>query len=142
MGEQMAFFSERSRNDQILRRFAEFHRAKPGVWVLFRAFATRARQTRERYSARAIIHRVRWEVDMETRQTDELGLKINNDFSPYYARMFQIVHPESADLFENRRLTSKERPAFEGEVVIERGSAAGEESIERFLRSLLREEVI
>lgn len=82
-------------------RFKAFHRANPGVWALFRQFAHEAKQAGQtRFSADAILHRIRWHVRIETRSSD--GRKINNDFAAYYARMLMADEPEFAGFFELR----------------------------------------
>ena len=82
------------------RRFERFHLANPEVWRLFQRFAFEAaRAGRTRYSARTIIHRIRWYVEVETRGDH---FKINNDFSPFYARLWARAYPSHEDLFETR----------------------------------------
>jgi len=130
---------EITRRDQIVERFAAFHQANPQIWHLFKKFAIQAANSREHYSARTIIHRVRWHVDVETKDTDGLGIKINNDFSPYYARMFELAYPENTGLFERRKLKSAERSAYANEPLVFRNNAGDEESLKELLRSLLLE---
>lgn len=82
------------------RRFEDFHRANPRVFSLFERFALQAaRAGRTRYSARTIIHRIRWYVEVETTGDH---FKVNNDYSPFYARMFVRKWPMYKDLFEMR----------------------------------------
>jgi hypothetical protein len=118
-------------------RFTNFHQENPGIWRLFERFSLRAAQTRERYSAYAVLHRVRWEVEIETRDVDGLGLKVNNDFTPFYARLFRLAHPDRAGVFECRKLTTTERPARDQEQYIMRFNEADDEWIEAALRKLL-----
>jgi hypothetical protein len=102
----------RSRADQVLEAFVAFHRRNPSVWILFDRFALEAASGgRLRYSADAILHRIRWHVDIETNDPD--GLKINDHFSAYYARLWQRAHPERAGFFRNRELPSRSKPAAE-----------------------------
>ena len=81
---QLSFAHRKSRADQIFRRFVIFHKANPKVWSLFRNFADEIRIKQKSYSADAVLHRVRWEIDFTTGE----GVKLNNDFSAYYASMF------------------------------------------------------
>ena len=126
-----------TRRDQIVERFTVFHRENPQIWQLFKKFALQAAESRTHYSARTIIHRVRWHVDVDTVDTDGLGVKINNDFSPYYARMFELAYPQYAGLFERRKLKSAERSAYSKEPLIFRCDAGDEDSLRESLQLLL-----
>jgi hypothetical protein len=86
----------------IQQRFEQFHQAHPSVFELFTAFATqKLLEGHTRYSADAILHRVRWEMEG---QWQESGFKINNDFSSRYARLLSRTDERFADFFEFRRL--------------------------------------
>lgn len=99
-----------SRAEQIFDRFVEFHRQNPEVWRLFERFALQAAAAgRSRYGAAAIVERVRWHIEVETKGD---AVKINNDFRAYYARMFMVAHP-GLDLFEIRRRVSADKPAYD-----------------------------
>lgn len=87
--------------DIIAERFAEFDAANPEVWELFKRFARQARDAgRGRYSADAILHRIRWHVAIETRSND--GFKINDHFSAMYARKLIAEDRTFAGFFETR----------------------------------------
>ena len=49
-----------------------------------------------------IINRVRWETNIMTTDKD---YKINNNYKPFYSRMFMSEHPEYENFFHKR--TSK-----------------------------------
>jgi hypothetical protein len=79
--------------------FRNWVKAHPEI---YRAFAGKAREMarkRKRYSARAIIHVIRWETDL--RETD-VTFKINNNWTPYLARLFMDLNPEYTGFFELR----------------------------------------
>ncbi len=83
--------------------FLEFHEANPRVWELFASYAWQLiRAGRRHYSARAVIHRIRWHMDVETVGGD--GFKINNNHSPYYARMFRRKFPLYGAFFHVREV--------------------------------------
>lgn len=87
-----------SRQEQIFRRFVEFHKANPEVWRLFKRFAFETiSRGFQHYSSYAVFERIRWHVNIETRTFD--GLKLNNDFRPYYSRLFEVAHPEHNGFF-------------------------------------------
>jgi len=90
----------------IQSRFDDFDRAHPEVFRLFRFFAHMLKQKgKERFSADAILHRIRWEfaVNMEC----DGGFKVNNDFSSRYARKLISEDPAFDGFFELRRLKAQ-----------------------------------
>jgi hypothetical protein len=127
-----------SRADQIKARFVAFHRANPDVWRLFERFAFEMKRSgRPYYSAHAVVHRIVWETDIET--TDE-SVKVNNDFAPYYSRMFRAVHPFHADFFRVRRRFSQDKPAYESDIAsFESGRPGDEAALYEELAALARE---
>ena len=84
-----------------IKAFREFDRANPKVYILFKQFALEAFRARDvrKIGARLILERIRWEMIMEKRDED---YKINNNFTPFYARKFIIEFPEFHDRFELR----------------------------------------
>jgi hypothetical protein len=125
-----------SRADQIYARFKEFHAANPGVWRLFVRFSIEACHAgRKRYSARCVMERIRWHVDVETRGAG-VELKLNDHYAPYYARMFQAKFPHRP-LYETRQRTSVQRPAYETDLAVFHVWPPGsEESLYEELRRL------
>lgn len=86
--------------DDPAERFFTFHRDNPRVFKLFELYTMQAINSgRKRYGARAIVERVRWEVNITTTGSE---FKIDNCHIPYYARLFAQVHPEHKDFFEFR----------------------------------------
>lgn len=81
--------------------FLAFHADNPDVWTLFDRFAHQAvRSGRPCYSARAIMERIRWHYAVETQSPDEF--KINNNHTPFYARMWLERNPAHAEFFRTR----------------------------------------
>ncbi|MGJ4928128.1 hypothetical protein ACQR1I_16645 [Bradyrhizobium sp. HKCCYLS2038] len=60
-----------------------------------------------RYSADAILHRIRWHMQVERGQRD---FKVNNNWSAPLARWFAARNPEHAGLFETRQSYAKAAP--------------------------------
>lgn len=84
--------------------FQEFHTANPDVYKLFCTYTFKVIQAGYRhYSARAIVHRIRWHSDIETYRGDD-GFKINNCHSPYLARMFMRRNPKFKGFFHVREV--------------------------------------
>lgn len=82
-------------------KFDAYDAANPGIYALFKRFTFEMiRAGRIHYSARTIIHRIRWHTDLYAESGD--GFKINNDFSPFYARRFEAEFPEHNGFFLKR----------------------------------------
>lgn len=88
----------------IDERFRAFDREHPEVFRLFRQYAEHIRANgHDRYSADAILHRIRWHYHIERGERD---FTINNDFSSRYARLLMEVDPSFVGFFEVRELRS------------------------------------
>jgi hypothetical protein len=99
-----------NRADQIFARFKKFHKANPYIWKLFVEYSWKLINAgRELYGVAAVIERIRWHIDIETRTPEPF--KISNDFRAYYARMFNICHKP---IFKLRELRSQKRPPQHG----------------------------
>lgn len=78
--------------------FEIFDNANPMVYRLFKKFAWQVKlKGHNHYSARSIIHRLRWHVLFETESDD--GFKINDHWSPYYARKLMAEYPGTFGTF-------------------------------------------
>ena len=55
-----------------------------------------------KYSARAILHRIRWHHHVER---GDRSFKANNNWTPTLARWFMAKHPEHDGFFETRLAT-------------------------------------
>lgn len=53
----------------------------------------------EHYSARAVLHRIRWHYHIDTGNRE---FKANNNWTPAMARWFMHRHPECGDFFRLR----------------------------------------
>lgn len=85
---------------EMFEEFLKFHRANPSVFMAFAQYAFQAIQSgRERYSARAIMERVRWSIEITSKQGE---FKINNNHVTFYARLFEATYPAHAGFFERR----------------------------------------
>jgi hypothetical protein len=81
--------------------FAKFHAENPHIYELFKRFtADVIRAGFQNFSARAVFHRIRWYTNVET---NDPNFKINNNHSPYYARMWMIDHDRKG-FFRTREL--------------------------------------
>jgi hypothetical protein len=80
--------------------FEEYHSTNPEVFQLFEKFTLQVAQRRRKYSAKAIFHRIRWEMAMTKNENEEF--KIDDGWISHYARLFVKLHPRHVDLFEFR----------------------------------------
>ena len=80
--------------------FDTFDRENPHIWRLFCRFTMNLIAVGwKHYSARTVIHRIRWHVDT---QTNDPCFKINNNHSPFYARKFMAQYPQHDGFFHTR----------------------------------------
>jgi len=100
--DQLSLFCGRKSERTVRERFLEFHAENPHVYKALLRFALEAYAAgRGRFSMRAIFHRARWYTRIETTDPD---WKINDRWSPHYARMMMEAVPELEGFFELREL--------------------------------------
>ena len=73
---------------KLANRFIAFDHQNPRVWDLF-----------VRFTHEAIIERIRWKTNVETRDNK---FKINNDFAAFYARKYHKTFPQHDGFFRTR----------------------------------------
>ena len=73
----------------------------PAVFGLFDRFALQMLAKRRRFGISLLTERVRWEVLMNWAR-DARGFKINNNWAPYYVRMFVADFPQHELMFAMR----------------------------------------
>lgn len=81
--------------------FLNYHESNPEIWKHFNRFALLAAVSGKKIGAKAIFERVRWEVEIENSQ----DFKVNNNYAAYYARAFELKHPQYKGFFEFRTIT-------------------------------------
>lgn len=80
--------------------FDTYHRNNPQVWILFKKFTLQVIGAGyKHYGAAAIFQRIRWHINVETKADP---FKVNNNFVPYYSRMFMVAYPEYNGFFRRR----------------------------------------
>ena len=86
--------------DGTVSEFKKFHEENPQIYRLFKKFAyTAIGKGHNRLSSEMIINRIRWETEVET---SDPCYKINNDYKPFYARMFMAENPQYQNFFNVR----------------------------------------
>ena len=99
---------------KLEREFAIFDADNPDIYRLFKKLSLEVIDRGfDNYSARTILHRMRWHYTIETVSVD--GFKINDHHSPYYARKFMAEFPEHDGFFRNRVVAS-DKPARNDDV--------------------------
>ena len=99
----------------VKENFKDFHRANPIVFELFEIFAEEAISAGAgMLSSKFIINRIRWEAMISTTGTKSgrhpvtgKPYKIDDRFTPWYARLYMLKYPSRASLFETRRIRTK-----------------------------------
>lgn len=89
-------------------QFEAFDAANRTVWGLFVKFTCdliNAGHTH--YSADAVLHRIRWHTNVETRRAGLTPageeLKLNNNYAAFYSRKWDDNYPEHRDFFQKRK---------------------------------------
>ena len=81
-------------------QFQIYHSDNPEVYRLYKRFALQAIDAGAKHlGSKAIMERIRWQTNVET-----VGdpFKVNNNLTPFYARLFMKDFPEYADFFRTR----------------------------------------
>jgi len=96
------------------RAFWKYHREHPDVYEILRRLAYQVlNRGKDTYSIRALMHIVRWEVTIgENYEEDEIGVKLSNNHSPYYARLLMQEHPPLRGFFRIQSLAVGEPSWF------------------------------
>jgi hypothetical protein len=97
----------RSLPGQFPPRFTAWLADNLQVWQAFQAEALKVVANGfQHYSARTILHFLRHHTALQEQGGE--GWKLNNDHSPYLARLFHCVYPQHGELFELRRAYRRE----------------------------------
>lgn len=83
------------------KSFEEYDRENPQIWGEFERRALALLDVgAKRVSAKMLFEVIRYFTHLRAKDGD---FKLNNTFTPFYARKFVERHPEHADAFETRR---------------------------------------
>lgn len=86
-------------------KFRDFHLASPEVFGLFQYYANKVKNTGRRVGARMIGERIRWYSNVEVEDTEYInnrGVKFNDHYWPYYARVLALHDTSFREFFEFR----------------------------------------
>ncbi len=88
--------------DSIQVRFEHYHFTHPEVWQLFKQLAAKAMvRGKKKFSARAILHLIRWEFEIEQ---GNAAFKVNDHYSSRCGRKLMQEDARFKDFFELRPL--------------------------------------
>jgi hypothetical protein len=84
----------------IEKGFMDYHRENPQIYAEFERVAMNyIGMGLKRYSAKGIFEALRFESSIRAKDG---VFKINNNFTPLYARLFEQKHPEIKNFFRKR----------------------------------------
>lgn len=85
-------------------KFCLYHKQNPQVYVEFKKFTFKTiKKGFKNYSAKGIFELIRWHSGVSADGSD--GFKVNNNYTSFYARLFEKDYPKHAEYFRKR--TSK-----------------------------------
>lgn len=93
---------------ESFKRFQKYHEENPQIYEFFKRYTLRSIERGYKHlSAEFIFNVIRWETPIGASGDD---FKINNDFKPWYSRLFMKEFPQFQDFFRKRK--SKADEAF------------------------------
>lgn len=76
-----------------------YDRLNPQIWEYFKLFSLQMlNKGYKRIGSKMIFERIRW----ETMITGDGTFKVNNNYTPYYSRKFELYYPEYEGVFSKR----------------------------------------
>ena len=85
-----------------LERFEAFHQANPSIYTELEGMARELwTRGRRRIGIRMLWETLRWNYNLRVVSDDSIA-RLNNNYTPFYARLLLEVHPDWAGLFQLR----------------------------------------
>jgi len=82
-------------------KFTAYHNANPSVWVEFEKLANRLWDRGiKHYGSKGICEVIRYHTQIDARPGDKF--KVNNNYSPMYAKLYLLKHPDRKEFFDCR----------------------------------------
>jgi len=83
--------------------FPDYHNSNPQIYEMFKIYTNKAIQAGFTHiSSDFIFHIIRWETKVGA-LNDPLNFKVNNNFTPFYSRLFMNEHKHLAGFFRTRK---------------------------------------
>lgn len=84
------------------KKFREYDFENPHIWTEFEKQTLEAMEKGfQKIGAHFILQIIRWETGIRARNE---SFKVGNNYFPYYARKFLLLHPEAKGIFDLRKL--------------------------------------
>lgn len=100
---QLTIFDEL--DEVITSKFKAYHNKHREVYELFKKLTFDAKKNgHKHFSARGIFQVMRYKIGGNIKED---GFKYNNNYTPYYVRLFEHEHPEIIGFFEKRKVKNK-----------------------------------
>jgi len=116
--EQFDLFSNdplKGYDESSKKAFWDYHAQNPIIYEKLKIYAKQLKDSgRNRFGIRAIFERIRWDMYIEYKNDD---FKLNNTFSPFYARLLIFDHPEFDGFFETREVKGITKPKRKDEYI-------------------------
>ena len=80
-------------------KFCAYHEENPHIYESFKSHALRAIGTKQNFGAKAIFEIIRWNSAISGND----GFKVNNNYTSFYARLFELEHPQHEGFFRKRK---------------------------------------
>jgi hypothetical protein len=94
--EQLAF----QFNNPHIQKLFQYHAANPHIYEMFKRYTFEAtRSGYKHFGSQMIIEKIRWETGVVAQNSE---FKIDNNMSPFYARLFMDEFPQHSGLFRTR----------------------------------------
>jgi len=85
---------------KFTEQFEDYHLKNPQIYVEFKRKAFQAiNKGKKHYSAKAIFEVIRWETSVE----GDGEYKVNNNFTAYFARLFEKEYPKHKGFFRMKK---------------------------------------
>lgn len=84
------------------KTFEQYDKENPEIWELFKSKTLQTiKKGFSNYSAKGIFEIIRWHEGGDEKSD---GFKINNNYTPFYARKFMNEYPEYEGFFRTKTL--------------------------------------
>jgi len=94
--------------DRNLKACMKFHAEHPEVMEMFDKFAIdRINRGFQKYSAKTIFERIRWETAVPFDVDPKAEFKLSNNHTAFYSRAFMNVYPQYKGFFATKEQISK-----------------------------------
>lgn len=85
--------------------FLKYHNQHPEIWEVFKQKSLEAiNKGFKNYSSKGIFELIRWHTGGDIKKD---GFKIKNDFTPDYARYFELQYPQYKGFFRMKQLKTE-----------------------------------